>query len=83
MSASRSNWSRPLPSPLVISEAVTQHTLATCGRCSIGICRPPIGRGPHWLAVGRDLEAAAHGHDPGEAAMAIRLALLIEGVARR
>jgi hypothetical protein len=35
---------------------------------------------PHWLAVARDLEAAARGGDPAEASIAIRMALLIEGV---
>jgi hypothetical protein len=38
---------------------------------------------PHWLAVARDIEAAACGGDPAEASMAIRMALLIEGVACR
>jgi len=38
---------------------------------------------PHWLAVARDLEAAARGGDPAEASMAFRMALLIEGVACR
>jgi hypothetical protein len=38
---------------------------------------------PHWLAVARDLEAAASGGDAAEASMAIRMALVIEGVACR
>jgi hypothetical protein len=38
---------------------------------------------PHWLAVARDVEAAARGGDATEAALAIRMALLIEGVACR
>jgi hypothetical protein len=38
---------------------------------------------PHWLAVARDIEAAARGGDPGEAVLAIRFALLVEGVACR
>jgi hypothetical protein len=38
---------------------------------------------PHWLAVARDLDAAARGGDAAEAALAVRIALLIEGVACR
>jgi hypothetical protein len=38
---------------------------------------------PHWLAVARDLEAAARGGDAAEASMALVPALLIEGVACR
>jgi hypothetical protein len=38
---------------------------------------------PHWVAVARDVEAAARGGDAAEAAMALRVALLIEGVACR
>jgi hypothetical protein len=46
------------------------------------LSKPYQGR-PHWLAVARDLEAAACGGDPAEAAMAVRVALLIGGVACR
>jgi hypothetical protein len=38
---------------------------------------------PHWLTVVRDLEAASRGGDAAETSLAIRMALLIEGVACR
>jgi hypothetical protein len=35
---------------------------------------------PMWLHVSRELAKAASGGDPAEASMALRLALMIEGV---
>jgi hypothetical protein len=38
---------------------------------------------PHWLAVAQDMEVAAREGDPADASMAIRFALVVEGVACR
>jgi hypothetical protein len=80
---SRASWSRPLPQTLVIPDVMTLTTLASV-RVFVTQRLPKPYRGrPHWLAVARDIEAAARGGDPAETTMAIRMALLIEGVACR
>ena len=77
------DWSRPLPVPLVIPSIMTMATLADVRIFVTKHLPEPYRTRPHWLAVARDVEAAARGGDPGEASMAIRMALLIEGVACR
>jgi hypothetical protein len=77
------NWSRPLPAPLVIPEVVTLTTLADVRVFVMRHPPKPYRDRPHWLAVARDLETAARGGDPAEASMALRVALLIGGVACR
>jgi hypothetical protein len=57
----------------------TEHTLLPLGP-NRSLPKPYRDR-PHWLAVARDIEAAARGGDAAGAALAIRMALLIEGVA--
>jgi hypothetical protein len=63
-----------LPQTLVIPDVMTLTTLAYS---SSNTCRP------HGRAVARDIGDAAHGGDPAEATMTLRVALLIEGVACR
>jgi hypothetical protein len=77
---SRASWSRPLPQTLVIPDVVTLANVRVF--VTQRLPKPYRGR-PHWLAVARDIEAAARGGDPAETTMAIRMALLIEGVACR
>jgi hypothetical protein len=79
----RTNYSRPLPAPLVIPDVMTMTTLADVHVFVTRHLPKPYRDRPHWLAVARDLEAAARGGDAAEALMAIRMALLIEGVACR
>jgi len=76
-------WSRPLPSPLVIPSIMTMASLADVRIFVTKHLPEPCRSRPHWLAVARDIEAAARGGDLGEASMAIRFALLVEGVACR
>jgi hypothetical protein len=82
--AHAANYSRPLPAPLVIPDVMTLTTLADVRAFVTRHLPKPFRDRPHWLAVARDVEAAAGGGDPGEASMAIiRFALLVEGVACR
>jgi hypothetical protein len=78
---SRANWSRPLPPTLVIPDVMTLWTLADVRVFVTQRLPKPYRDRPHWLAVARDVEAAARAGDPAEAVLAIRMALLIEGVA--
>jgi hypothetical protein len=80
---SRASWSRPLPQTLVIPDVMALTTLADARVFVTQRLPEPYRDRPHRLAVARDLEAAARGGDPAEAAMALRMALLIEGVACR
>ena len=81
--ARAAGWSQALPTPLNIPDVVTLTTLADV-QCVIDAALPnPYRDRPHWLAVARDLEAAVRGGDAAEASMAVRMALLIEGVACR
>jgi hypothetical protein len=79
----RTNYSRSLPAPLVIPSITTMTTLADVRVFVTQRLPKPYRDRPHWLAVARDLEAAARGGDAAEASMALRVALLIEGVACR
>jgi hypothetical protein len=61
-------------------------TLTTLADVRVFVTRhlpEPYRDRPHWLAVARDLEAAARDSDGAEVSMAIRFALLIEVVACR
>jgi hypothetical protein len=77
----RADYSRPLSAPLVIPDVVVLSTLADVRVFVTQRLPKPYRDRPHWLAVARDVKAAARGGDPAEAAMAVRMALLIEGVA--
>jgi hypothetical protein len=78
---SRASWSRPLRQTLVIPDSITR--LADVRVFVTRHLPEPYRDRPHWVAVARDLEAAARGGDAADVSMAIRMALLIEGVARR
>jgi hypothetical protein len=80
---SRASWFRPLPQTLVIPDVMTLTPLADVRVFVTERLPKPYRERPDWLAVARDLEAAARGGDATEAALAIRMALLIEGVACR
>jgi hypothetical protein len=80
---SRASWSRPLPQTLIIPDVMTLTTLADVRVFVTQRLPKPYRDRPHWLAVARDLDAAARGGDAAEAALAVRIALLIEGVACR
>ena len=77
---SRANWSRPLPCSLVIPDVMTLTTLADV-RVLIERHLPAQHRDKHtWQVVTDDLKAAAEGADPHGVAIALRLALMLEGV---
>ena len=77
---SRSNWSRPLPRPLVIPDVMKLVTLADV-RELIERRLPAHFRGKAtWRVVAKDLKAAALGADPAEVSIALRMALSLEGV---
>ena len=79
----RANWSAPPPATLVVPYVITLTTLADVRVLVMQRLPKPYRNRRHWLAVARDLEAAARGGDVLEATMALRFALLIEGVACR
>jgi hypothetical protein len=68
---------------LVIPDGMTLTTLADVRVFVTERLPKPYRDRPHWLVVARDLETAARGGDSAEASMALRVALLIEGVACR
>jgi hypothetical protein len=61
---SRSNWSKPLPAPLIIPDVMTLTTLADVRVFVTQRLPKPYRDRAHWLAVSLDLEAAARGGDP-------------------
>jgi hypothetical protein len=76
----RLNWSRPLPRPLVIPEVMKLATLADV-RALIQKHLPKDRREQQpWRHVAVELDKAAAGADTADVAIALRLALMIEGV---
>jgi hypothetical protein len=76
----RPDWSRPLPRPLVIPKVMTLTTLADV-RVLVERHLPEDRRTRStWRHVAKQLAAAANGADPADAAISLRLALMIEGV---
>jgi hypothetical protein len=76
----RTDWSRPLPRPLVIPKVMTLTTLADV-RALVERHLPEDRREqPTWRHVAKQLAEAASGGDPADAAISLRLALMIEGV---
>jgi len=75
----RSDWSRPLPRPLVIPKVMTLKTLADVRALMRHLPEDRHGR-PTWRHVAEQLADAANGADPADAAISLRLALMIEGV---
>lgn len=76
----RPDWSRPLPRPLTIPDLLTLETLADV-RTLVEKHLPQRHRDrPSWRHVTAELEKAAAGADALDVAVALRLALALEGV---
>jgi hypothetical protein len=76
----RLNWSRPLPRPLVIPDIMKLAALADV-RVLIEKHLPKDRRERRsWRHVAAELDKAAAGADTADVAIALRLALMIEGV---
>ncbi len=76
----RPNWSRPLPRPLVIPDVMTLVTLADV-RTLIEKHLPKDRRERStWHHVTAELDKAAAGGDTANVAIALRVALMLEGV---
>jgi hypothetical protein len=76
---SRLDWSRPLPRPLVIPTVMTLRTLADV-RELIRHLPAEHRKSRTWRYVAAELEKAAGRGDVAEAAIALRLALMLEKV---
>ena len=76
----RLNWSRPLPRPLVIPDVMKLATLADV-QALIEKHLPNNRRERRsWRHVAGELDKAAASADTVDVAIALRLALMIEGV---
>jgi len=76
----RPNWSRPLPRPLVIPTVITLTTLADV-RTLIERHLPNDRRDKAtWRYVRQKLAEAARGGDATDMAVALQIALHLEGV---
>jgi len=73
------DWSRPLPRPLTIPKVMRVATLADARALMRHLPHAHAQR-PMWRHVAGELAKAAAGGDPAEASIALRLALMIEGV---
>ncbi len=73
------NWSRPLPQRIVIPTVATLTTLADV---RVLIQHLPADRrdSPMWSHIAAQLEQAAAGVDVVDLGMALRLALMLEGL---
>ncbi|MGC1715668.1 MAG: hypothetical protein WA776_14055 [Xanthobacteraceae bacterium] len=75
----RPDWSRELPQPLKIPDLMTLRTLADV-RSLMGYL-PAEHRERHtWQTVAKRLEEAAQNGNVGEAAIALRIVLMLEKV---
>jgi hypothetical protein len=75
----RADWSRPLPRPLVIPKVMTLKTLANVRTLLRHLPDSHRNRST-WRHVAQQLVAAARGHDVTDAAIALRLALMLDRV---
>jgi hypothetical protein len=76
----RSNWSRPLPKPLVIPTVMTLRTLADVRELMQHLPEENRSKAP-WRYVASQLDRAANGTlDTVEVEIALRLVLVLEGV---
>ncbi len=74
------NWSRALPRPLVIPTVMTLKTLADV-RALMRHLPVEHRERPTWRYVAQQVaEAAAGAADPADAAISLRLALMLENV---
>ena len=74
------NWSRPLPQPIAIPDL--KLTLRTLADIRALISRVPKERRENriWKHVAHEVEAAVKGGNVAEAAIALRLAFMIENI---
>jgi hypothetical protein len=83
MRSGRPNWSRPLPQPLIIPDVMTLVTLADV-RALIERHLPQDRRERStWRHVAAELDKAAAGGDTADVSIALRMTLILEGVACR
>ena len=76
----RPDWSRALPRPLVIPSVMTLRTLADVRELMRHLPEDRRARST-WRYVARQLaDAAAGAADPADAAISLRLALMLENV---
>ena len=76
----QSDWSRPLPRPLVIPSVMMLSTLADV-RTLIAKHLPAHFRAKStWRHVAAELDKAAAGGDLADVALPLRMALSLEGV---
>ena len=77
---SRPNWSRALPRPLVIPKIMTLKTLADVRTLMRHLPEDRRARS-NWRYVAQQLaEAAVGAASPADAAISLRLALMLENV---
>jgi hypothetical protein len=79
VSRKRSDWSRPLPRPLVIPELMTLKTLADV-RTLLGHLPKDYRAKDTWQHVAKTLDEVARGHDPLDVSVALRMVLGMEGI---
>ena len=77
--AKRAGWSRPLPRPLLIPTVMTLKTLANVRELIRHLPEDRRAR-PTWRHVTAELERAAAGADMADVSIALRMALMLEGV---
>jgi hypothetical protein len=75
----RPDWSRPLPQTIVIPTVTTLRTLADV-RVLIQYLPEDRRDNPTWRHVAAQLEQAAAGVDVVDLGIALRLALILEGL---
>jgi hypothetical protein len=75
----QADWSRPLPQRIVIPTVATLTTLADV-RALIEHLREDHRADPAWCHVAAQLEQAAVGVDVVDLCIALRLALMMEGL---
>ena len=75
----RPDWSRRLPRTLTIPTVMKVVTLADA-RALMSHLPDAHAQRPMWKHVASELAKAAAGGDPLEASIALRLALMIEGI---
>jgi hypothetical protein len=75
----RPDWSRPLPSPLVVPGVMTLRTLADV-RKLLGHLPKEVRARSTWRGIAEQLDIAARGGDPNDVAVALQLVLMLEKV---
>jgi hypothetical protein len=77
--ASRPNWPRPLPRPLVIPDVMTLRTLADV-RTLIGHLPKKTRAKSTWQHVEAELQKAAAGDDTTQVSIALQMVLQLERI---